>query len=281
MANKLYKPTTPGRRNYSVASFEEVTTTKPEKTLVVGLRSKAWRNNTWRITVRRRWGGHKRAYRIIDFKRTDKLWIEATVKSIEYDPNRTCYIALLYYTCWEKRYIISPTWLKPWDKVICDEKTPLTPWNRMKVKNVPVAYSIYNLELIPWKGWQVIRSAWTAAKLMSLDWENAQIQLPSWEVRYFSKECYVTVWKLSNSDHSLIKIWKAWRNRWKWKRPKVLWKSMNACDHPHWGWEGHSPIWLKYPKTPWWMPTLGYKTRKRNKWTNKWIAVSRHRNKKK
>ncbi len=280
MANKLYKPTTPGRRNYSVATFEELTASKPEKSLVVSLHQKSGRNNTWRITVRRRWWGHKRAYRLLDFKRTWKLWIEAIVKSIEYDPNRTCYIALIYYTDWDKSYIICPQWMKVWDRVMCDEKAPLTPWNRMKIANIPISYSIYNLELFAWKWWQIVKTAWASAKLMSLDWENAQVQLPSWEVRYFSKDVYVTVWEISNPDHSLIKIWKAWRSRWMWKRPKVLWKSMNAADHPHGGWEWHSPIWMKHPKTPWWMPALWYKTRKRNKWTDKWIAVSRHRRKK-
>jgi len=281
MANKVYKPTTPGRRNYSVASFEEVTKTSPEKTLTVGLRSNAGRNNTWRITIRRRWWGHKRLYRIIDFKRSDKAWIECTVNSIEYDPNRTAYIALVFYTDWEKRYIIAPEWLQVWEKLVCDDKAEIKTWNRMRIKNIPVWYSIYNVEIDLWKWGQMVKTAWSSATLTSLDWEYAQVALPSWEVRYVNKEAFVTIWRISNSEHSLIRIWKAWRQRWLWRRPKVLWKSMGVHDHPHWGWEWHSPIGMKAPKTPWWMPALWFKTRKRNKWTNKWVAVSKHRNKKK
>ena len=278
---KKSNPVTPGRRNYSTVTFEEITTSKPEKTLIKNLKSRSWRNNFWRITVRRRWWGHKRLYRMIDFRQVANLWVEAIVKEIEYDPNRTAFIALIYYKNWEKSYILSPQWLKVWDTVICDDKAELKPWNRMKIVNVPVWYNIYNLEVIAWKWWQLVKTAWSSAKLMSLDWEKAQVQLPSWEVRYFSKDSYVSIWVLSNQDHSLVRIWKAWRQRWLWKRPQVLGKSMNACDHPHGGWEWHSPIGLKNPKTPWWMPALGFKTRKRNKTTNKDIAVSRHRRKKK
>ena len=280
MANKLYKPTTPGRRNYSVASFEELTTSKPEKTLLKKIQVNSWRNNQWRITIRHRWWGHKRMYRIIDFKRTDKKDIEWTINSIEYDPNRTSYIALVFYTDWEKRYIISPEWMKVWDKIMCSDKTEIKSWNRLMLRNVPVSYSIYNIELKIWRWGQMVKTAWSSAKLVSLDWEYAQVALPSWEVRYISKDCFATLWTISNRDHSLIKIWKAWRKRWMWRRPQVLWKSMNACDHPHWWWEWHSPIWMKAPKTPWWMPALWYKTRKKNKTSNKFIAVNRHRNKK-
>lgn len=265
----------------SIRSFEIVTKTKPEKTLVRKLVTSGWRNNHWHITIRHRWWWHKRAYRLIDFKRLDLLWVESVVHSIEYDPNRSSFIALLFYKNWEKRYIIAPKDLKVWDPLICDEKTPLNIWNRLKLKNIPVSYSLHDLELVPWKWWQIVKSAGTSAKLMSLDWDMAQVSLPSWEVRLISKEAYATVWIVSNTEHNLIRLWKAWRSRWLWRRPQVLGKSMNPVDHPHWWWEWHSPIWLIRPKTPWWMPAIWFKTRNRKKWTNKWISVSRHRNKKK
>lgn len=279
MANKVYKPTSAWRRKCSTPSFEELTTGKPEKSLVEFHMRRSWRNHLWRITVRRRWWGHKRLYRKVDFDMTWMLWKEAVVKQIEYDPNRTCYIALIYYTTWDKSYIISPKWLKVWDKIVCDEKAEIKLWNRTKIRNIPVWYDIHNVEVVVWKWWQIVKAAWTSAKLVSLDTELAQVQLPSWEVRFIPKDAYASVWVVSNADHSLIRLGKAWRSRWMWIRPHVLWKSMNTKDHPHWWWEWHTPIWMKHPKTMQWMPALWHKTRKRKSITSKFIAVSRHRKK--
>lgn len=274
MALKKFKPITPGRRQMTVASFEEITTTTPEKSLLVSLSKNAGRNNTGSITCRHRGGGHKRMYRLVDFKRTNKLNIEGTVKTVEYDPNRTSYIMLVNYKDGEKRYHIAPLGIKVGDKIICGERVKVKTGNRMMVNNIPVGYSIYNVELHEGKGGQMARSAGSSLKLTSLEGPYAQILLPSGEVRLISKKCYATIGSVSNIEHSNMKIGKAGRMRNMGRRPQVRGKAMNPVDHPHGGGEGGSPIGLKHPKTPWGMPALGFKTRKRH---SKMIIKDRRR----
>lgn len=274
MAIKKYKPTSPGRRNMSVNAFEEITAKKPQKGLIKSQYQKSGRNNQGRITVRHRGGGAKRRYRVIDSKRFDKLNIPARVKSIEYDPNRTSFIALVVYADGEKRYIIAPNRLRVGNKIICSEKAKIKAGNRMLIKHIPVGFNIHDLELQPGKGSQAIRSAGSSGKVTSLEGKMAQITMPSGEVRYVPKECYATIGVVSNLDHSNIVIGKAGRKRLMGRRPKVLGKSMNAADHPHGGGEGHSPVGLINPKTPWGKPALGVKTRS-HKDTNYLIAKRR------
>ena len=279
MPIKKYKPTTPGRRNYSVNSFTEITTDAPEKSLIRPLKKTGGRNNYGRITVRHRGGGHKKMYRMIDFKCLDKLGVKASVKSIEYDPNRSSFISLVSYEDGEKRYVLAYNGMKVGDEIVSDEKASIKDGNRMMLKNIPVSYKLYNLELVPGKGGQIVKSAGSSAVLVSLDGDLAQVKLPSGEVRYFHKDSYATIGEVSNVDHSLIRIGKAGRKRWMGRRPQVLGKSMNACDHPHGGGEGHSPIGLKAPKTPWGAYALGVRTRRKSK-SNLMIVSSRHKNKK-
>ena len=272
---KKYKSTTPGRRWMTVNTFEEITTSKPHKLLTIKLKKNSGRNNTWRLTIRHQWWWAAKKYRLIDFYQTDKKWIEYKIETIEYDPYRSAWISLVCYKDWERRYIISHSEVKQWDKNITDEKTELISWNRMEVWNIPTWLNIYNLEIILGAWATVMRSAWSYGTIVSQEWEYTQIKLPSWEVRLVHKKCYATLWQISNSYHNQITIWKAWRARWMWKRPEVRWKAMNPVDHPHWGWEWRSPIWMKAPKTPWWMPALWYKTRSRRKTTNRWILKTR------
>jgi large subunit ribosomal protein L2 len=276
MTLKKFKPTTPGRRQMSVASFEEVTVSKPQKSLTKIKRKINGRNNTGKITVRHRGGGSKRLYRAVDFKRSDKLNIEATVKSVEYDPNRTAYIMLVNYKDGEKRYHLAPEGIKVGSKIITGEKTKIRRGNRMKIKNIPVGYGIYNVELKKGRGGQMGRSAGTSIKLVSLEGKNAQIQMPSGEIRLVDKECYATIGTVSNIDKNNIKIGKAGRTRYMGRRPQVRGKVMNPVDHPHGGGEGSTSIGLKNPKTPWGRPALGLKTRKR-KYTNRMIIKDRRR----
>ncbi len=275
MPVKKYKPTTPGRRGMSVNAFAELTTNKPLKKLLKPRKQKSGRNNQGRITVRHRGGGAKRKYRIIDNKRFEKLNVPARVESIEYDPNRSAFIALLVYADGDKRYIIAPHGIKKDDQVICSEKAKIKSGNCMQIKSIPVGFSIYDLELKPGKGAQIIRSAGSSGKVVSLEGEMAQIMLPSGEVRYVPKNCYATLGTVSNIDHSNIVIGKAGRKRHMGRRPQVLGKSMNACDHPHGGGEGHTAIGPKQPKTPWGKAALGVKTRKKNKVSNKYIIKKR------
>lgn len=275
MAIKKFKPTTPGRRQMTWYTFEEITTSKPKKSLTVKLKTTSWRNNTWRITVRHKWGWHAKKYRLIDFFYTDKKNIEAKVETIEYDPYRTAWIALVCYKDWERRYVIAHKEMKVWDIVITSESTPLVSWNRMEVWNIPVWMHVYNLELIVWSWASSIRSAWSTWTVISQEWEYAQVKMPSSEVRLVNKKCYASLWQVSNIDHNMIVIWKAWRSRWMWKRPTVLWKSMNPVDHPHGWWEWHTSIWLKWPKTPWGKVALWAKTRSRKKFTNRWILKTK------
>ncbi len=271
MAIKKFKPTTPGRRQMTWYTFEEITATKPKKSLTVKLKTHSWRNNTWRITVRHQGGGHAQKYRLMDFYYVDKKGIEAKVETIEYDPYRTARIALVCYKDGERRYVIAHKDMKVWDIMISDVKTPLVSGNRMEVGNIPVGLEVYNVELIVWQWASSVRSAGSSATIVSQEWEYTQIKLPSWEIRLVNKKCYANLGQVSNVDHNMIVIWKAWRSRWMGKRPTVLWKSMNAVDHPHGGWEGHAPIWMKAPKTPWGKKALWYKTRSRKNNTSRWI----------
>lgn len=272
---KKFKPTTPGRRAMTWNTFEEITASKPYKPLTVKLKKNSGRNNTWRLTIRHQGWGHAQRYRLVDFYCVDKKWIDAVVETIEYDPYRSAFISLICYKDWERRYVIAHKDMKVWDKVLTDESTSLKSWNRMEVWNIPVWLQVYNLELIVWQGASSIRSAWSFWTIVSQEWKYTQVKMPSAEVRLVHKKCYATLWQVSNPDYNQIVIWKAWRSRWMWKRPTVLGKSMNPVDHPHGGWEWHSPIWMKAPKTPWWMPALGYKTRNRKKITNRWILKTR------
>lgn len=275
MPVKKYKPTTPGRRMMSVNTYEELTTDKPFKGLLLPWHQKSGRNNLGRVTVRHRGGGVKRRYRDIDSRRFEKLDIPAIVETIEYDPNRTAYIALLKYADGERRYIIAPNALKAGDTIVCKEKAKIKIGNSMQVKNIPSGFDIYDLELKKGKGAQAIRSAGSTGKVMSIDGDLAQIMMPSGEVRYVNKDCYASIGVVSNLDHNNVVIGKAGRKRLMGRRPEVLGKSMNPVDHPHGGGEGHTPIGLKHPKTPWGKPALGVKTRRRHKETDKLIIRRR------
>tara|TARA_B100000700_G_scaffold324683_1_gene431500 strand:+ start:1110 stop:1946 length:837 start_codon:yes stop_codon:yes gene_type:complete len=275
MPIRTYKPTTPSLRNMSRDTFEHITKTKPEKSLTVSKKSMAGRNNQGKLTVRHRGGGHKRKYRLVDFKRTDKLGIPATVKAVEYDPNRSAYIILVAYKDGEKRYHLAPHEIQVGDEIVCAKKAKIKTGNRMEVRNIPVGYPIFNIELQPNKGGQIVKSAGSSSKVVSLDGPKAQIELPSGEVRLVEKSCMATIGIVSNIDHSNVKIGKAGRKRWMGKRPQVRGKAMNPNDHPHGGGEGASPIGMKHPKTPWGRPALGVKTRRR-KYTNRLIVKSRH-----
>jgi len=279
MPIKKYKPTTPGRRGMSVVDYSKLTSKKPEKSLLKPKVKKSGRNNYGQITVRHRGGGVKRRYRIIDNLRSDKLDIPAVVESLEYDPNRTAFIALLLYADGERRYIIAPEKLKTGARIICSSKAKVKPGNRMKLRSIPVGFDIHDLELHEGRGAQIIKSAGSSGKLTSLDSDLAQVILPSGSVRYVSKDCYATIGIVSNIDHSNVKIGKAGRSRKMGRRPQVLGKSMNATDHPHGGGEGHTAIGPKTPKTPWGMPALGVKTRKRHKYSDKLIIKGRRKKK--
>lgn len=274
MAVKTFKPVTPGRRQMSIASFEEITKSKPEKSLIRAIKNKAGRNNTGRITVRHQGGRHKRYYRLVDFDTTKKLNILGKVSAIEYDPNRNVYICLVVYEDGEKKYHLAPENIKVGSKVITKEKAKIRIGNRMMLKNIPIGINIFNVEMVPLKGGQLVRSAGASAKLVSLDGLKAQIELPSGEVRYIPKECYATIGTLSNAEFINLKLGKAGRSRWRGIRPQVRGKAMNPVDHPHGGGEGCTPIGMPGPKTPWGKPALGKKTRRR-KYSDQWILKRR------
>lgn len=277
MAVKNYKPTTPGRRGMSTLPNDSITKSKPEKRLRKKLKNRSGRNSGGSITVQHRGGGHKKLYRKIDFKRADKKNIEGVVASIEYDPYRTANIILVNYRDGEKRYHLAPQFIKAGDKILLAEKTKIKPGNRMLIKNVPIGFSVYNIELTRGKGGQLIRSAGASAKIVSQeDPKKTLIELPSGEVRVVNKECYASVGQVSNIDHINVVVGKAGRSRHMGRRPQVRGKVKNPVDHPHGGGEGNQPIGLKHPKTPWGMPALGFKTRKR-KYSDKFIVRSRHR----
>ncbi len=274
MAIKKYKPTSPGRRFMSGNTFYEITKTKPEKSLVVSLTNKGGRNVYGRITVRHRGGGHKRLYRIIDFKR-NKFGIPAKVASIEYDPNRTAYIALLHYVDGEKRYILAPAGLKIGDTVQSGEGSDIKVGNALKLIDIPVGSTIHNIELVPGRGGQLARSAGSSAQLVAKEGDYVQVRLPSSEVRLVRNQCMATLGQLSNIDHENIRVGKAGKTRWLGIRPTVRGSVMNPIDHPHGGGEGKAPIGHPGPLTPWGKPALGYKTRKKHKSSDKLIVKRR------
>ena len=272
---KIYKPTTPGRRQMSVPSFDEVTKKTPEKSLLRVLKKNAGRNNTGRITVRHHGGGNRVKYRVIDFKRRT-LDAKATVLGIEYDPNRTAYIALLQYEDGTKSYIIAPAGLKVGDVITSSEAADIKPGNTLPFEKIPVGIFVHNIELYPGKGAQLVRSAGAAAQLMAKENGLALVRLPSGELRNIRLDCKATVGQVSNIEHDTINVGKAGKTRHKGIRPTVRGSVMNPCDHPHGGGEGKSPIGRPGPVTPWGKPALGYKTRDKKSKTEKFIV--RHRN---
>jgi large subunit ribosomal protein L2 len=263
MPIKVYKKTTAGRRQMSSNTFEELTRSKPVKSLVKGRKRGSGRNNQGKLTIRHKGGGHKQLYRLVDFKQTDKLNIPGRVISIEYDPNRTSYIMLVHYADGDKRYHVAPEKIIVGDKIVTKEKGKIKVGNRMALKNIPATYSIHNIELNLGHGGQIVRSAGAKAWVVAIEDVYAQVQMPSGEVRLVDKNCYASIGSVSNPDYSNISIGKAGRNRWRGIRPTVRGKAMNPIDHPHGGGEGNQPIGLPQPRTPWGMPALGLKTRKR------------------
>ena len=270
-----YKPTTPARRNMSVPSFEEITKFTPEKSLVQIKKKHAGRNNYGKITVRHHGGGNKQQYRIIDFKR-QTLDVPAKVIGIEYDPNRTAYIALIQYEDGTKKYIIAPQGLTAGDTVYAGASADIKPGNTLPIENIPVGTFIYNIELYPGKGGQLVRSAGCAEQLMANENGMAQVRLPSGEVRLVRLNCVATIGTVSNVDHANVIIGKAGKTRHAGRRPHVRGSVMNPCDHPHGGGEGRAPIGRPTPVTPWGKPTNGYKTRSKKARTEKFIV--KHRN---
>jgi large subunit ribosomal protein L2 len=270
MAVKVYKPTSPGRRDMTGYSFEEITRDAPERSLVRGMRKRGGRNSRGKVTVRHRGGGHKRRYREIDFKR-DKLGIPARVDSIEYDPNRTARIALLVYADGEKRYILAPLGLKVDDTVTSGEGSEIRPGNAMQLQHIPLGTQVHNIELQPGKGGQMVRSAGTSAQVLARDHQlYTTLRLPSGEERYVRHECMATIGQVGNQEHGNIKLGKAGRNRHRGIRPTVRGSAMSPRDHPHGGGEGRSGIGMAAPKTPWGKVALGKRTRS-NKTTDKYI----------
>lgn len=274
MALKKLHGSTSGQKG-TVVDYSVLTKKAPEKALTVTRKQKSGRNAHGHITTRHRGGGAKRKLRIIDTRRYDKLDIPATVNALEYDPGRSAFIALLFYKDGEKRYIIAPEGLKVGDTVVCSEKVKPVTGNRMTVAAVPVGYPVHDVEIIAGRGSTMIKSAGSSGKIISQDGEMAQIELPSGEVRYIPKNCYVTIGVVSNGEHGNVRIGKAGRKRNMGWRPQVLGKSMNPVDHPHGGGEGHSPIGMSHPKTPWGAPALGKKTRNKRKASSRMIIRRR------
>jgi large subunit ribosomal protein L2 len=272
MAVKSFKPTSPGRRFQTVSSFEEITTDKPEKSLLLPLKRSGGRNCYGRVTARHIGGGHKKMYRIIDLKR-DKRDIPATVATVEYDPNRSSRIALLNYKDGEKRYILAPKDLVVGDVVMAGEGAEFRPGNALPIRRIPIGTLIHNVELKQGKGGQIVRSAGSFAQIMAKEGSYAQLRLPSGEVRLVHQECYATIGQVGNLDHEKISIGKAGRNRWLGKKPRVRGVAMNPVDHPMGGGEGRSSGG-RHPCTPWGVPTKGYKTRK-NKRTDQYVIKKR------
>lgn len=273
MPVKKYKPVTPGTRGMTGYTFEEITKTEPERSLLVPLRKSGGRNAQGRITVRHRGGGNRRFIRIVDFKR-DKHNIPAKVAAIEYDPNRTARLALLYYADGEKRYIIAPLDVKVGDTVMSGKDAEIRPGNALPLANIPVGTMIHNIEIKEGRGGQMVRSAGGSAQLLAKEGDFAQIRMPSGEVRLIRQTCYATIGQIGNLDHSNVKLGKAGRKRHLGIRPTVRGSAMTPRDHPHGGGEGRQPIGLPGPKSPWGKPTLGYKTR-RNKKTDQYIVRRR------
>jgi len=275
MALKIYRPTSPGRRGMSGSTFEEITKTKPEKSLLLPRKQKAGRSNQGKITVRHRGGGAKRRLRLLDFKR-DKLGVPGRVAAIEYDPNRSARIALIYYADGEKRYILAPSGLSVGDVIKSGSEAEVKPGNALPLRLIPAGTQIHNIELEVGRGGQLVRSAGGAAQLMAKEGRYAQVRLPSGEVRRIHSDCLATIGQVGNIDHRSISLGKAGRKRWLGWRPTVRGSAMTPRDHPHGGGEGRCPIGLPGPKTPWGKPALGYKTRK-PKPSDKMIVMRRRK----
>lgn len=270
MSIRLYKSYTPGTRNRALSSFSEITTNKPEKSLVKNNHRNKGRNNRGIITIRHRGGGHKKQYRIIDFKR-NKYDIPGIVKSIEYDPYRNARISLVHFIDGEKRYILHPNHLNIGDTILSGKAIPLKIGNTLPLNEIPLGTSVHNIELIPNNGGQIVRAAGTSAKILAKQENFVTLRLPSKEIRLIRKECFATIGELSNNDAFLVESGKAGRTRWLGKRPTVRGSVMNPCDHPHGGGEGRAPIGRTKPLTPWGKPALGKKTRKMKKLSDAYI----------
>ena len=276
MAIKTYKPTTPGRRQMTNVDYSVLSKDAPEKSLLTHVKKNSARNSYGRITVRHQGGGNKRKYRVIDFKRNDKFGVPATVESIQYDPFRSAFIALIKYEDGEKAYIICPDGISVGDTVVSGADSDIKPGNTLPLDSIPVGTFIYNVELHPGKGAQLVRSAGNSAQLMAKENGYAQVRLPSGEVRLIKLNCLATIGVVSNGDHSNVSIGKAGKKRHMGIRPTVRGSVMNPCDHPHGGGEGKSPIGRPGPVTPWGKPTLGYKTRSKKNKSNKFIVKRRN-----
>ena len=274
MSIRLYKSYTPGTRNRALSAFSEITKTKPEKRLTTSNQRKKGRNNRGVITIRHRGGGHKRLYRIIDFKR-DKYGIEGKVAAVEYDPNRNARIALIYYIDGEKRYILHPKNVNVGDNILSGSGSSLTIGNSLPLEEIPLGNSVHNIELIPNRGGQIVRAAGTSAKILAKEGNYVTLRLPSKEIRLVRKECFATIGEVSNNDAFLVQSGKAGRTRWLGKRPTVRGSVMNPCDHPHGGGEGRAPIGRTRPLTPWGKPALGMKTRKTKQLSDAYILRRR------
>lgn len=277
---KIYKPTTPSRRGMTGIDFTQLTKNKkPEKSLLKYVKRNVGRSNG-RITVRHKGGGVKRRYRIVEFSQT-RMDIVATVTALEYDPNRTAFIALLQYkTIGVKQYIIAPQNLKVGDEIIFAEKAPLETGNRLRLKNIPVGTSVYNVEFMPDRGGKIVRSAGTSAQVLAQDEGYTNLKMPSGEIRKFVEDCFATIGSVSNPENRFYTLGKAGKSRLKGRRPHVRGSAMNPCDHPHGGGEGRQPIGLKHPKTPWGKPALGVRTRNKKKWSSKLIIQRRKKKRK-
>ena len=274
MSIRIYKPYTPGTRRRALSSFDEITKTKPEKKLITSNHRKKGRNNRGVITVRHRGGGHKKRYRLIDFRR-NKHDIEATVAAIEYDPNRNARIALVKYKDGEKRYILHPSNLNVGDSIVSGLNSPFKNGNCLPLEQIPLGSSIHNVELSPNRGGQIVRAAGTSAKILAKEGDYVTLRLPSKEIRLVRKDCFATIGEISFDDAFLVRSGKAGRTRWLGKRPTVRGSAMNPCDHPHGGGEGKAPIGRTRPLTPWGKPALGVKTRKKKKLSNIYILRRR------
>ncbi len=276
---KVYKPTTAARRGMTGIDFSQLTRKGPEKSLLKYVKRNVGRSSSGRISVRHKGGGVKKLYRIIEFSQT-KMDIPAKVIALEYDPNRTAFIALIEYPSTgsgpsEKQYIIAPHDLKVGEEVIFAETAPITTGNRMKLKNIPVGTAVYNIELEAGKGGKIVRSAGSSAQVLAHDGDLVNLKMPSTEIRIFKGECFASIGEVSNPENRFYRVGKAGKSRLKGRRPHVRGSAMNPVDHPHGGGEGRQPIGLKYPKTPWGKPALGVKTRNRKKWSNKLIIQRR------
>jgi len=271
---KIYKPTTASRRGMTGIDFFQLTKKKAEKSLLKYVKRNVGRGNSGRITVRHKGGGVKKLYRVIEFSQT-KRNLPAKVMALEYDPNRTAFIALIEYKDREKQYIIAPQDLKVGQEIVFADSAPLNPGNRMRLKNIPVGTNVYNIELDPEKGGKIVRSAGSSAQVLAHDGEYVNLKMPSTEIRKFNGSCFASVGMVSNPENRFYTIGKAGKSRLKGRRPHVRGSAMNPVDHPHGGGEGRQPIGLKTPKTPWGKPAFGVKTRKRKKWSNKLIIQRR------